>query len=63
MNKIKLNQIMLYLKSQKQTCTGALQSAIRKEDKTEKDYVMHEQPVQSQSLQNIRRTIGSCYQQ
>ena len=47
MNKIKLNQIMLYLKSQKQTCTGALQSAIIKEDKTEKDYVMHEQPVQS----------------
>ena len=38
---------MLYLKSQKQTCAGALESAIRKEDKTEKDYVIHEQPVQS----------------
>ena len=55
---------MLYLKSQKQTCAGALESAIRKEDKTEKDYVIHEQPVQSQSLQkNMRRTIGCCYQQ
>ena len=56
---------MLYLNSQKQTWTraGALQSAIRKEDKTEKDDVIHEQPVQSQLLQNIRRTIGSCYQQ
>ena len=54
---------MLYLKSQKQTCAGALQSVIRKEDKTEKDYVINEQPVQSQSLQNISRLIGSCYQQ